>query len=511
MSAPVNVNIDAKAQTTPFPHFWEQTFGSGRAILSLRARLSRRPAHGKAGHRLPIQSASTASSRTKSASTIPTAQTKNPGLAAQAANDASIYNFSYVDQIYDGLLANHVRPFVELSFMPKKMASDPAALHAVLVQPQRLAAQGLRALGRHDHGASPSTSSSAMASTKSPPGSSKSGTSPTSTSGSAIPSSPPTSSSTTTPRARSKCLAAPPGRRPVHCAGRLGRALPRPHCKQNNVPVDFVSTHVYANDTANNVFGTDENDSPRHDGLPRRRKGARRDRRLSVPQHPAHLLRIQRQLRQRAQCHRLHLHGPVARQQHPPVRRPHREHGLLGLLRRLRGAGRRPHPVLRRLRPRRRRSTSPSPRSTSSPCCISSATAASPSTPTPHSPPRPQPTAPSPSRSGTTPPPPAPARPTLHAHEPAGPPKTFTLDLEGRLAERAGRSGVWTPTTATSSRPSTPWAVPPSLPATRSRSFAPPASLPRRERLHSGTVRCTSPFLPTVSPLISSSAHTADH
>jgi xylan 1,4-beta-xylosidase len=35
-----------------------------------------------------------------------------------------LYNFSYVDQIYDGLLANRVRPFVELSFMPKKLASD---------------------------------------------------------------------------------------------------------------------------------------------------------------------------------------------------------------------------------------------------------------------------------------------------------------------------------------------------------------------------------------------------
>ena len=34
----------------------------------------------------------------------------------------SIYNFSYVDQIYDGLLANGVRPFVEISFMPKKLA-----------------------------------------------------------------------------------------------------------------------------------------------------------------------------------------------------------------------------------------------------------------------------------------------------------------------------------------------------------------------------------------------------
>src|SRR5215467_14024004 len=30
------VEIDANAQTSPFPHFWEQMFGSGRAILSLR-------------------------------------------------------------------------------------------------------------------------------------------------------------------------------------------------------------------------------------------------------------------------------------------------------------------------------------------------------------------------------------------------------------------------------------------------------------------------------------------
>ena len=31
------------------------------------------------------------------------------------------------------------------------------------------------------------------------------------------------------------------------------------HCVENNVPVDFVSTHVYGNDTAEDVFGTDEN------------------------------------------------------------------------------------------------------------------------------------------------------------------------------------------------------------------------------------------------------------
>ena len=30
------IEIDAQAQATPFPHYWEQMFGSGRAILSLR-------------------------------------------------------------------------------------------------------------------------------------------------------------------------------------------------------------------------------------------------------------------------------------------------------------------------------------------------------------------------------------------------------------------------------------------------------------------------------------------
>src|SRR5439155_1218602 len=31
------------------------------------------------------------------------------------------------------------------------------------------------------------------------------------------------------------------------------------HCARNNVPLDFVSTHVYGNDRAQDVFGTNEN------------------------------------------------------------------------------------------------------------------------------------------------------------------------------------------------------------------------------------------------------------
>src|ERR1700752_3767677 len=30
------IEIDATAQTSPFPHLWEEMFGSGRAILTLR-------------------------------------------------------------------------------------------------------------------------------------------------------------------------------------------------------------------------------------------------------------------------------------------------------------------------------------------------------------------------------------------------------------------------------------------------------------------------------------------
>ncbi len=126
---PEHLVIDAKAPTTPFPHFWEQTFGSGRAILSLRE-----------SYRNDLRTVKQATDfqsirfhgifMDEVGLYDPDRKTQNPGLAAQAANDASIYNFSYVDQIYDGLLQNHVKPFVELSFMPKKMASDPNALHA---------------------------------------------------------------------------------------------------------------------------------------------------------------------------------------------------------------------------------------------------------------------------------------------------------------------------------------------------------------------------------------------
>jgi len=56
------------------------------------------------------------------------------GVYDEDAQGQPIYNFSYVDQVYDGLLENGVRPFVELSFMPKKLAASPA-LHPFWYKP----------------------------------------------------------------------------------------------------------------------------------------------------------------------------------------------------------------------------------------------------------------------------------------------------------------------------------------------------------------------------------------
>ncbi len=198
------VRIDAQAPTTPFPHFWEQTFGSGRAILSLRQ--SYRDDLRTVKQATDFQSVrfhgifnDEVGLYDPDRRTINFAQTAGQ---AGAVNDASVYNFSYVDQIYDGLLANGVRPYVEMSFMPKKLASDPGGDPSLLVPPQRLAAGGLCEVGRDDPRLRARTSSRATASTRSPPGSSRCGTSPTSTSGAAIRSRRLTLSSTTTPRAR---------------------------------------------------------------------------------------------------------------------------------------------------------------------------------------------------------------------------------------------------------------------------------------------------------------------
>jgi xylan 1,4-beta-xylosidase len=108
-TSPEKVVIDARAQGRPFPHFWEQTFGSGRAILALREDYRNDLREVKKVINLQYVR-------------FHAVLHDEVGVYDEDEHGNPVYNFSYVDQIYDGLLNNGVRPFVEISFMPKKLA-----------------------------------------------------------------------------------------------------------------------------------------------------------------------------------------------------------------------------------------------------------------------------------------------------------------------------------------------------------------------------------------------------
>ena len=110
------VVVDSGALAHPFPHFWEEIFGSGRAVLSLRDSYRRdmREVKQITDFRYVRFHA---------------VFHDEFGIYDEDEHGQPVYNFSYLDQSYDGLLANGVRPFVELSFMPKKLASKEI-LHA---------------------------------------------------------------------------------------------------------------------------------------------------------------------------------------------------------------------------------------------------------------------------------------------------------------------------------------------------------------------------------------------
>jgi xylan 1,4-beta-xylosidase len=110
LTEPTPIVIDAHAPSHPFPHFWDQMFGSGRAILSLRK-----------SYRSDLRAV-------KQITDVKYVRFHailhdEVGVYDEDTQGQAVYNFSYVDQIYDGLLAAGVRPFVEISFMPKKLAA----------------------------------------------------------------------------------------------------------------------------------------------------------------------------------------------------------------------------------------------------------------------------------------------------------------------------------------------------------------------------------------------------
>ena len=254
------IHIDGNAPTTAFPHFWEKTFGSGRAILSLRE-----------SYRKDIQTVKDATGfesvrfhgilMDEVGLYDPDRVIKNPGLFAEAVSDASAYNFMYVDQIYDGLLNKGIKPFVELSFMPRKLASDPTSLHPFFYHPvvsppkdYKLWDDMIRAFAAHliSRYGIEEVSSWKFEVWNEPNLDFWAGR-------------PKQSTYWTLYDHTARALKSASQRLQVGGPATAQAAwIPDflQYVYENHVPVDFVSTHVYGNDSAANVLGTNE-DVPR--------------------------------------------------------------------------------------------------------------------------------------------------------------------------------------------------------------------------------------------------------
>jgi xylan 1,4-beta-xylosidase len=241
--APVRIVVDGDAPAHAFPHFWEQMFGSGRAVLSLRA-----------GYRDDMR-------RVKGATDFRYVRfhgilDRDVGVYTVDAQGRPDYNFTYVDQIYDGLLRQGVRPFVELSFMPPDMASRQQSMgfwYDPIVAPPRQWAQWsdlIRRFARHlvaRYGID-EVSQWYFEVWNEPNGSFWGGDPHQSTyfhlydlTARALKS--------VSPRLR---VGGPATAQAAWVPAFIS------HCATGHVPVDFVSTHVYGDDSAENVFGTHE-------------------------------------------------------------------------------------------------------------------------------------------------------------------------------------------------------------------------------------------------------------
>lgn len=111
--------------TTPFLHFWEHTVGSGHAPLTLRAdwQVHLRRSHDELGFRYVRFHA-----------------LLSDHLGTLISHQETLlYSFFNADQIVDHLLSIGMKPFVELSFMPKALASGDTTVfdYAANVTPPR--------------------------------------------------------------------------------------------------------------------------------------------------------------------------------------------------------------------------------------------------------------------------------------------------------------------------------------------------------------------------------------
>lgn len=115
------VTIDGRPRAGEvFPHIWNACVGAGRANEALRAdwqehfreavdRLGMRAVrfHGLFHDDMFVYRA-----------------TRSSGFGHDATLERPIYTFSYVDKVFDAILSTGARPFVELGFMPRELATD---------------------------------------------------------------------------------------------------------------------------------------------------------------------------------------------------------------------------------------------------------------------------------------------------------------------------------------------------------------------------------------------------
>lgn len=244
------VDIDAAAPGRPFPHFWEQVFGSGRANLALRESYRRD---------LRLMRETTAIRYVRFHAIF---HDEN-GVYDRDAQGRPVYNFNYVDQIYDGLLENQVRPFVELGFMPRKLSAEPPVFHPfwyrpVVSPPADYAKWGdlVRAFARHmiERYGIDEVAQWYFEVWNEPNIDFWAGK-PHESTYYELYSSAANALKDVSPRLRV-------GGPATAQAAWVDKLIA--YCSKNKVPLDFVSTHVYGNDTSPDVFGTQET-IPRRD------------------------------------------------------------------------------------------------------------------------------------------------------------------------------------------------------------------------------------------------------
>jgi len=106
----IQIMADAKAPGTPLAHFWSKVVGAGRANEGLRATWQ---------DELHTVVEYDGFQYVRFHGIF-----HDDMFVYQEGRDGKVtYNFQYVDDLYDRMLANHARPFVELAFMPSDLAT----------------------------------------------------------------------------------------------------------------------------------------------------------------------------------------------------------------------------------------------------------------------------------------------------------------------------------------------------------------------------------------------------